>query len=83
MAFGYDGETEKGYFGGAYGTLDGKQDSSYSDGGYTYSGQFETKKSVILFNAAIELNNDVWLGGFLGKSNIKVENKVSVSTLNY
>ena len=83
MAFGYDGETEKGYFGGAYGTLDGKQDSSYSYGGYTYSGQFETKKSVILFNAAIELNNDVWLGGFLGKSNIKVEDKVSVSTLNY
>ena len=32
---------------------------------------------------AIELNNDLLLGGFLGKSNIKVEDIVSVSTLNY
>ena len=39
MAFGYDGEIEKAYFGG---TWDGKHDSSFSYGGYTYSGQFET-----------------------------------------
>ena len=59
MAFGYDGETEKGYFGGAYGSLDGKQDSSYTYGGYTFFWEFETKQSVILFYAAIELKNDL------------------------